>query len=249
MTTNPSVDNVQLVVLRWPNRGLRICARARPGHLPTSRQPEHIPEQLLLKLDAPPIMFPADWSSDGRYLAYYCTDPKNRNDVSVLPLFDDRKPYPLIQTAFNEWQAQFSPDGKWIALVTASRVPRRSTCRHSRCSLGKSESRPQAARGRNVSRDGKELFYLAPDRKLMTVPVKAGATFEVESPRPLFQTTLDPSAFRQAYAGVGRRQSLPAECANRKRRPAAHRRAQLAGVDERQMRCVGDQRPRALWSG
>ena len=49
-------------------------------------------------------------------------------------------------------------------------------------------------------RDGKELFYLAPDRKLMAVAVKTGPTFEVDSPRPLFQTMLDPSAFRQAYA-------------------------------------------------
>jgi hypothetical protein len=48
-------------------------------------------------------------------------------------------------------------------------------------------------------RDGKELFYLALDRKLMTVPVTAGTTFQVGNPRPLFQTTLDPNGFRQMY--------------------------------------------------
>jgi hypothetical protein len=37
-------------------------------------------------------------------------------------------------------------------------------------------------------RDGRELYYLAPDRKLMAVEVKAGATFERGTPRPLFQT-------------------------------------------------------------
>ncbi len=37
-------------------------------------------------------------------------------------------------------------------------------------------------------RDGKELFFLAPDRKLMVVEVKGGSTFEAGLPRPLFQT-------------------------------------------------------------
>ena len=36
--------------------------------------------------------------------------------------------------------------------------------------------------------DGKELFYLAPDGKLMAVEVKQGATFNVGMARPLFQT-------------------------------------------------------------
>jgi hypothetical protein len=32
------------------------------------------------------------------------------------------------------------------------------------------------------------------------VTVRAGTTFEVDTPRPLFQTTLDLTAFRQTYA-------------------------------------------------
>jgi hypothetical protein len=49
-------------------------------------------------------------------------------------------------------------------------------------------------------RDGKELFYLAPDRKLMAVTVKTGATFEADAPRTLFQTDLNMNALRQSYA-------------------------------------------------
>jgi hypothetical protein len=47
---------------------------------------------------------------------------------------------------------------------------------------------------------GTELFYLAPDGKLMAVTVKAGATFEADAPRVLFQTGLNVSALRQSYA-------------------------------------------------
>ena len=37
---------------------------------------------------------------------------------------------------------------------------------------------------------GKELFYLAPDHKLMAVGIKTGAAFEAEAPRPLFETRI-----------------------------------------------------------
>jgi hypothetical protein len=39
-------------------------------------------------------------------------------------------------------------------------------------------------------RDGKELFYISTDQKLMAVPVKSGAGFEAGGPQPLFD--LDP---------------------------------------------------------
>ena len=39
--------------------------------------------------------------------------------------------------------------------------------------------------------DGAEIFYIAPDRTLMAVEVKSdGETFELSSPRPLFQTRI-----------------------------------------------------------
>jgi hypothetical protein len=43
------------------------------------------------------------------------------------------------------------------------------------------------------SRDGKELFYIAADNRLMVVDVKSGARFEHGNPKPLFQTQLTPA--------------------------------------------------------
>ena len=51
-----------------------------------------------------------------------------------------------------------------------------------------------------MDRNGKELFYLATDRKLMVVTIKTGATFNTDAPRPLFETTLDGGALRQTYS-------------------------------------------------
>jgi hypothetical protein len=39
-------------------------------------------------------------------------------------------------------------------------------------------------------RDGKELFFIAPDKRLMAVPIKLGAAIDVGAPRPLFELHL-----------------------------------------------------------
>jgi hypothetical protein len=46
--------------------------------------------------------------------------------------------------------------------------------------------------------DGQELFYLAPNRNLMSVRVKAGPTFESSVPTLLFETRMSP-AFNPTY--------------------------------------------------
>jgi len=51
------------------------------------------------------------------------------------------------------------------------------------------------------ARDGKELFYIAVDGKLMAVDVKLGATFEAGVPKTLFGTrVLSLTDFRNHYA-------------------------------------------------
>jgi eukaryotic-like serine/threonine-protein kinase len=198
LTTNPGLDNVPI----WSADGRTVAyASEHGGGLDIYQRPanQSAPEQLLLKLNAPAIMFPADWSSDGRYLTYYRTDPKQRNDVWVLPLSGDPKPFPLIQTEFNEWQAQFSPDGKWIAYVSEESGVSQVYVQAFPMQSGKVAVSTAGGVQPRWRPDGKELFYLAPDRKLMAVTVKANTTFEVDTPRPLFQTTLDLTAFRQTY--------------------------------------------------
>jgi len=199
LTTNPSVDNVPI----WSPDGRTVAYASEHGRgLDIYQRPanQSQPDQLLLKLEAPAIMFPADWSADGQYLAYYRTDPMRRNDIWVLPLSGDRKPFPLIQTEFNEWQPQFSPDGKWIAYASDESGTSQVYVQAFPMQSGRVSISTAGGTQPRWRRDGKELFYLAPDRKLMVVTVNAGTTFEVDTPRPLFQTTLDPRAFRQSYA-------------------------------------------------
>src|SRR5947209_5381537 len=66
----------------------------------------------LLATSANPT-FVGDWSSDGRFIIF--RQDNNGQDVWALPSFGDRKPFPVLQTKFNENDARLSPDGRWIA--------------------------------------------------------------------------------------------------------------------------------------
>lgn len=50
-------------------------------------------------------------------------------------------------------------------------------------------------------RDGKELFFIAADRKMMAVDIQSGGRFEAGIPRPLFDTRVSGlTAVRTHYA-------------------------------------------------
>lgn len=132
---------------------------------------------------------PMSWSSDGRRVVFGSVSPKTKEDLWVLPASGDGKPEPYLQTPFRELDAQFSPDGRFLAYV----------CDES----GRGEvyvqafsdpaSRGQVSSGSGARPrwrgDGRELFYFA-GGKLMAVEVKAGAALEAGNPRELFKPPL-----------------------------------------------------------
>jgi Tol biopolymer transport system component len=144
-------------------------------------------DELLLRSSATKIA--TDWSSDGRFILYQMQDPKTGFDIWVLPVKDDRKPAPVLQTEFNEGLAQFSPDSHWIAYQSDESGQTEIYVQGFPKSSGKfqvSTSGGSRARWRG---DGKELFFLSPERKMMAVEAKATATmFKTGRPRELFQT-------------------------------------------------------------
>jgi hypothetical protein len=95
-------------------------------------------------------------------------------------------------TPFNESQAKFSPDGKWVAYSSNESGTEEVYVRPFPASSGGkvlvSNSGGSEARWRP---DGKELFYVAPGGTLNAVEVHAsGSTFEVDAPKPLFHTDI-----------------------------------------------------------
>jgi Tol biopolymer transport system component len=152
---------------------------------------------------------PFDWSWDGRFISYITYgDPRTRSDVWVLPLFGDRKPIPLLQTEFDELYPYFSPDGRWIAYVSDESRQRevyvRPFSRQSRD--GKWQISTNGGTRPRWRRDGKELFYLSNDNKIMAAEINAkGSTLEVGAIRSLFETHPNPVAVNYDVSGDGQR--------------------------------------------
>ena len=142
------------------------------------------------------VQFADDWSADGRFIAYAQAGAETKMDLWILPLFGDRKAFPFLNTPSYEKQARFSPDGRWVAYVSDESGKNEVYVQSFRKS-GEKWTISTAGGSQPVwRRDGKELFYLAADNKLMVVPVKVGAGFEAGVPTALFR--IDP-AVEHAY--------------------------------------------------
>jgi eukaryotic-like serine/threonine-protein kinase len=135
--------------------------------------------------------FADDWlrMAEGRqFLLYETEGQKSRFGLYVLPLFGDRKPYPLLDTEFNETHAQFSPDGRWVAYVSDESGRAEVYVQSFPISGGKWQVSTAGGDQPQWRGDGKELYYIAADKKLMAVPVTPGASFEHGAPVSLFAT-------------------------------------------------------------
>ncbi|HTO89084.1 MAG TPA: protein kinase [Thermoanaerobaculia bacterium] len=133
-----------------------------------------------------------DWSRDGRLLFYEALDfQRFHTDVWVRDL-ETGASRPVLQAAFNQTGARLSPDGRWLAYESDESGTPEIFVR----------SFPEVGERRQISNgggrqarwrgDGKELFYISPDRKVMSVEIRAGATLEAGAPKALFQTRIMP---------------------------------------------------------
>ncbi|MGE5277434.1 MAG: protein kinase domain-containing protein [Acidobacteriota bacterium] len=148
------------------------------------------PETVLFR--QPGFMPLDDWSRDGRLLFYEAYDFRRFHfDVWVRDLQTGTS-RPLLQAAFNQLGARLSPDGRWLAYESDESGTPEIFVR----------SFPEAGERRQVSKgggeqprwrgDGKELFYVSLDRKLMSIEIRPGASLEAAPPRALFQTRIMP---------------------------------------------------------
>jgi Tol biopolymer transport system component len=153
-------------------------------------------DELLLKSSSKKLT--TNWSRDGRFILYTEEDdPETKADLWVLPLHGERKPDPYLRLPSNEYEGAFSPNGRWVAYMSDETGVLRIHVQSFPPSGGKWQISPGVGRYAQWRPDGKELYYLSGDGKLMAVEVKTDATFEVSVSRTLFDLRTD--------AGVGSR--------------------------------------------
>ena len=133
------------------------------------------------------IMFPLSVSPDGRFLLYNEVTRALQGKIAVLPLTGEPKPYLLLNSGFSEIPAQFAPDGKWIAYVSDRSGGRKEVF----VTLFSKPTTviPVSSTGGDFprwSRDGKELFFLGPDKLMVASISTEGDELKVQDVTPLF---------------------------------------------------------------
>jgi len=178
LTFDPAIDSVPI----WSPDGTRMVFSSNRGvtfdlYLKDTNGAQ---EEKPISQDGPD-RFPSDWSRDGKYVLY------ERGTDLWLVTIPELRATQFLKASSTLKNGQFSPDGKWVA--------------YSSNESGRWEvyvtSFPEAHGKWQVSNaggdqprwrsDGKELFYLAPDSRMMAVPVKTGPNFDAGTPTALFQ--------------------------------------------------------------
>jgi tricorn protease-like protein len=135
---------------------------------------------------------PVNWSLDGQYLTYSRMRANgNSYDMWVLSLSGDRTPRPFLESTFDRIQARISPDSKYVAYSTNESGTFQIVVQtFPDPNGGKWQISGEGGVEPKWRRDGKELYYLALDGKMMAVPITAAASFNAGKPATLFQTSL-----------------------------------------------------------
>jgi eukaryotic-like serine/threonine-protein kinase len=114
---------------------------------------------------------PADWSPDGRVLLYAVPG----DDLMAFDV-ERHKSFPVAQTTANEGWGQFSSDGRFVAYQSNESGRFEIYVRTFPGAEGKWLVSVAGGTQPRWARDGKELYYLAPDDYLMAVPLTASKT-------------------------------------------------------------------------
>jgi Tol biopolymer transport system component len=139
---------------------------------------------------SPLAKLPSDWSKDGRFIICGTVDPKTRWDLWVLSV-SDQKWEPFLQTPANESRALFSPNGRWVVYESDESGRKEIYVQSFPASGAKWQISVSGGSQPRWRRDGKELFYLAGDRKITVVDVNTDAlTFGHGTPKALFETRI-----------------------------------------------------------
>jgi serine/threonine protein kinase/Tol biopolymer transport system component len=137
---------------------------------------------------------PYSWSRDGRFLVY--TTPSG-SELSAVPLNGDRKPFPVLRGA-ESGPGQFSPDGRWIAHFSRESDRQEVYVTPFPGPGAKIRISPAGGLEPRWRRDGRELFYLTPENRLVAVAVDGrGSAFDVGEARTLFDVR--PAGARYVY--------------------------------------------------
>jgi len=130
----------------------------------------------------------SDWSSDGKFILFQSAKGGglSNSDLWIYSL-EDKKAEPWIASPYAERQGRFSPDRKWIAYTSNESGRLEVYVRGFMPPGGKWRVSSDGGSSPVWRPDGKEIFFVSPDAKIMSVAVRPGATFDGAAATPLFK--------------------------------------------------------------
>lgn len=148
---------------------------------------------------APAADVPTSWSADSRLILYDSFE--GNTDIWAVDPRDPATRHAVLQSPFNEYGAQLSPDGRWIAYVSdASGQPEIYLAPfpavHPQLRIS-----PAGGRRPRWRRDGGELFYISADRQLMAVGMERVPVPRARAAMPMFSLPANVDTFEVSPDG------------------------------------------------
>jgi len=179
----------------WSPDGSEIVFSSSPkGVFDLYQKPANGAHEGELLLHTDELKVATDWSRDGRFVLYNSTNPQTKSDIWVLPLTGDKKPAPFLKTEYNEAGGRFSPDGRFVAYQSdesgRNEIYVRTFSPGGLVSGTDAGGKWQISTGGGAEprwrRDGKEVYFVSSDGKLMEADVSGGPNFQSAAPKALF---------------------------------------------------------------
>jgi len=129
------------------------------------------------------------FSLDGRYLIFERQAASHHNEIWCLPLFGDRKPFPVIENQqFDVRQPALSPDGKWLAYMSIESGRAEIYVMPFMQGSGKWLVSTSGGHFPLWRHDGRELFFISLDNKMISAEIAVqGTSLIIGKVAPLFQ--------------------------------------------------------------
>ncbi len=186
LTFDPAIDAAPV----WSPDGTSILfASSRAGNFQMYiKNADGREDEKLLALDTSDKAdkYPSAWSPDGKHILYERTTEAIRLSVADLPGGTTRE---LLKGSDSNKNGQFSPDGNWVAYTSNASGKWEIYVTSFPDARGKWQISNAGGTQPRWRGDGKELFYLGSDGKMMAVPLTIEGHFTSGAPVPLFQAS------------------------------------------------------------
>jgi serine/threonine protein kinase len=182
---SPNNERIVFASSRNATRGGRDAIYEKPAN-------GAVAENVLATVEASNFVT-RDWSPDGKLLIVEMTTGSaalGDRRIWTVPVDGERKPVQYLNT--QAMQPALSPNGKWMAYVSneSGSTSQVIVQPFPDPSKGKWQVSSTGGLYPRWKRDGRELYYLDRDRRIVAVSVTAGETFELGKSTPLFTTAI-----------------------------------------------------------